>query len=303
MKHLTTFRLIDIVAKQKSIRRAAEEAAITPSALLRRIQSFEDELGAPIFERLSDGVRLNAAGELVIDHIRRQLADTEKLHTKLSDLSGIRLGHVTIACSPALTFDFLPREISKYLDQYPDVTFDVQVLDHNSAEKAVVDYSVDMAFVFDLSNIPEFQVLIAVEQQLSALMAVDHPLAEKDNLRLLECMDFPWALPSKIFGGRALLDSALARLSRQPDIMLQSNSFEFLKNYVRLNNVISFQSPIAMGAEHIDEKLILKPLDPKDLQSNLIFFGQRAGRTLPVASARFADQVTKSLATLYPTLP
>lgn len=300
MKHLTTFRLIDIVAKKRSIRSAAEAAAITPSALLRRIQSFEDELGAPIFERLSDGVRLNAAGELVIDHIRRQLAETEKLNAKIGDLSGVRLGHLSVACSPALTFDFLPREISKYVDQYPDVTFDVHVLDHSAAERALIDYSVDLAFMFEHSHNPEFQVLIAVQQQLSALMAADHPLATKEHLRLLECMDYPWALPSKIFGGRALLDAALARISRKPDIMLQSNSFEFLKNYVRQNDAISFQSPIAMNVDLSSEGVILKHLDPQDLQPNLVFFGQRAGRTLPVASARFADQVTKSLADRYP---
>lgn len=302
MRHLTTFRLIDIVAKKKSIRSAADAAAITPSALLRRIQTFEDELGTPIFERLSDGVRLNAAGELVVDHIRKQLADTEKLNTKIGDLSGVRLGHVSVACSPALTFDFLPREIAQYVKQYPDVTFDIQVLDHTAAERALMDYSVDLAFVFERSHNPDFQVLIAVQQQLSVLLAADHPLAGKDHLRLIEYMDFPWALPSKIFGGRALIDAALMRISRKPDIMLQSNSFEFLKNYVLQNHAVTFQSPIAMNADLPGDGLIMNPLDPQDLKPSLIFFGQRAGRTLPVASARFADQIAKSLSDRYPLM-
>ena len=40
------------VARIGSIRKAAEALAITPSALNRRILALEEELGAPIFERL-----------------------------------------------------------------------------------------------------------------------------------------------------------------------------------------------------------------------------------------------------------
>ena len=43
---------------------------ITASALNRRINRFEDEFGAELFERLPGGVRLNPAGELVLHHYR-----------------------------------------------------------------------------------------------------------------------------------------------------------------------------------------------------------------------------------------
>ena len=64
MRHLYTFRLIEAVARAGSMRRAAEDMAITASALNRRIRRFEAEFGAELFERLPGGVRLNAAGEL-----------------------------------------------------------------------------------------------------------------------------------------------------------------------------------------------------------------------------------------------
>ena len=41
MRHLTSYRYIDEVAKVRSIRKAAETLAITPSALNRRILMFE----------------------------------------------------------------------------------------------------------------------------------------------------------------------------------------------------------------------------------------------------------------------
>ena len=57
MKHLLPLTYINAVSKAGSIRRAAENLAITSTALNRRILAMEDELGVPIFERLARGVR------------------------------------------------------------------------------------------------------------------------------------------------------------------------------------------------------------------------------------------------------
>src|SRR5215470_9014099 len=101
VRHLLPLRYIDAVVRAGSIRKAAESLSITSTALNRRILSMEQELGAPIFERLSRGVRLSAAGEILIHHARAQIADMERVKSQISDLSGVRRGHVSIACSQA----------------------------------------------------------------------------------------------------------------------------------------------------------------------------------------------------------
>ena len=91
---------MDIVAREGSIRRAAERLAITSTALNRRILQLEDELGQPIFERLASGVRLNIAGEIFVQHVRNQMADLSRVQSQIADLSGIRRGHIRIASGP-----------------------------------------------------------------------------------------------------------------------------------------------------------------------------------------------------------
>ena len=97
MRYMTTIRFIDAVARAGSIRKAADELAITSTALNRRILAVEEELGAPIFERLARGVRLNSAGEIFIHHIRNQISDMERVRTQIADLAGERRGSVAIA--------------------------------------------------------------------------------------------------------------------------------------------------------------------------------------------------------------
>ena len=55
MRHMRIWTYVDLAARHGSLRRAAEELNITPSALQRRIQDVEDDLGAAIFERSAQG--------------------------------------------------------------------------------------------------------------------------------------------------------------------------------------------------------------------------------------------------------
>ena len=81
MNHLRLLRYVDEVARVGSIRQAAERLHVAPSAVNRRIQDIEDELGTPIFERLPRGMRLTAAGELFVRYIRGRAADLALPHT------------------------------------------------------------------------------------------------------------------------------------------------------------------------------------------------------------------------------
>ena len=136
MRHLKDFQFIEAVIRAGSIRKAAEDMNITASALNRRINRFEEDFGYEIFERLPRGVRLNPAGELMLHHIRAQRSDFVRLQSQVADLSGVRRGHVSIACSQALLPYFLPEQIARYRSEQPGVTFGVNVRDRLEAESA-----------------------------------------------------------------------------------------------------------------------------------------------------------------------
>ncbi len=298
MRHLTILRQIEAVARAGSIRKAAEHLAITPSALHRRVMAFEAELGEKVFERLPRGVRLNPAGELLLHAGRRQLADMERVRSQIADLSGVRRGHVAIACSQALAPYFLPDQIALYAAEHPAVTFDVIVADHVEAEKALASFAADVALVIGPVERVETQAALSVAQTLMAVMAADHPLAGRPSLRLRECLDWPIALPQAAFGGRRLLEQAAARLSRPLEPAFESNSFEYLKAVAAQSRAIAFQ--FSVGAPQAGEHgLASVPLDRRDVPDGALVAAQLRGRTLPVAAARFLDQIARALIRRY----
>ncbi len=293
MRHLQTLRLIQDVARAGSIRKAAEDMNLTASALNRRIQAFEADFGAQVFERLPRGVRLNPAGELLMQHIRSQFGDLDRLRSQVADLAGARRGHVSIACSQAVNPIFLPEQISAYRAEHPAVTFSVQVRDRAAAERELSSFSADLALVFEPVHLADFEVITSVPQPVCAVMAADHPLARQPALRLRDCLDMPHMVPSDEYGVRHLLELATHGRSRRLAPVIEADSFEMMRRYVLYERVVSFQIPIGLPSD--DPRFAIRALPAADIRTGLLLLGQLRGRTLPVASAKFGLQLAAAL--------
>lgn len=294
MRHLYSLRIIEAVARAGSMRRAAEDMNITASALNRRVRRFEEEFGAELFERLPGGVRLNPAGELLLHHYRATLSDLARVQGQVADLAGERRGHVSIACSQALLPYFLPAQIAAYRAAHSGVTFGVKVRDRAEAERELATYASDLALVFEPVHLVDFDVIQIVPQPVVAVMAADHPLAGRTELRLRDCLDAPHVAPAPRFGVRHLLDVAARGGSRRVAPIVETESFELIRHYVLHERAVGFQIPIGLR-DPGDSALVFRPIVARDLPAGNLILGQMRGRSLPVASARFARQLAAAL--------
>jgi len=312
MRFMTSLRFIDAVAREKSIRKAAEKLAITSTALNRRILQIEDEIGQPLFERLASGVRLNTAGELFVQHIRTQTAELARVQSQIADLSGIRRGHVRIASGADSMRYFLPETVSRYRGEHPAVyrgehpavTFDLVRQSGDSAEQALRTLEADLALIFEPIKSADFQTMATARQQLYCMMSATHPLAKKSIIRLRDCVGQPAILPRADAGLRQLLNVGLIRRSVELGTVIESNSQEFLQNYLTHEMVISFQIPIAMPSDLItapanDSEIVARPVDLADVPAGILHIGQLKGRVLPVAAAKFLDSIITELGARY----
>ena len=106
--HASILKYFVEVARSGSIRKAAQNLFVASSAINRQIRKLEEELGTELFDRLPSGMRLNAAGERVLQHVRGTLHDYQITRTELDALKGERTGHVALASMDSLFIDFCP---------------------------------------------------------------------------------------------------------------------------------------------------------------------------------------------------
>ena len=301
MRHLTHLRYIDVVARERSIRKASEKLNITSTALNRRILALEDEVGTPLFERLPSGVRLNTAGELFIQHIRSQMTDLSRVLSQISDLSGVRRGHVTISGGPELLASFLPKQIAQYRQEFEAVQFDV--VRHTPAERlaALINFESDMAFVFDSVLPSDVHIVASVSQPLYALVQDSHPLAANSILKLQDCLAWPVVSPQTDSGLKTMLEVGRLRTAANLQTVIHTDETEFVLDYVRREQAVGFAIPLSFeGSTQSLSGLKAIAIDERDVPPGIVHLVQRKGRVLSVAAAKFMDQMVQTLNQRFP---
>jgi len=304
MRFMTSLRFIDAVAREKSIRKAAEKLAITSTALNRRILQVEDEIGQPLFERLASGVRLNTAGEIFVQHIRAQQADLARVQSQLADLSGVRRGHVRVTSGAETLRYFLPDVIARYRSEHDAVTFDISRQHGEAAEAALSSLETDLALIFEPIRSSDFQTIATTRQAVYCCMAETHDLAQLETIRLHHLIDVPVVIPTNRSGVRQLVNVGLMRRNINLAKMLETDSQEFTQSYLRNEMVIGFQIPIGLPKDMAEGRsingLIARPVDSQDVPQGTLHIGHLRGRVLPVAAAKFMDLIITELGERFP---
>ncbi len=286
MNHLRFLRYFDEVARAGSIRQAAQALHVAPSAVNRRIQDLEDELGVPLFERLPRGMRLTAAGELFVQYVRGRFSALEEVRSHIEEMQGLRRGSVQVVASQALAPEFMPRLVADFRRTHPLVEFQVRIGDHVQALRALRAFETDLVLVFNLAIEADLEVVARFEQRLVAVMHRTHPLAQRPGgVRLRECMDYPLVLPNREAGGRQLLERHLARSSVKLRAVVESNSFEFLRGCLHHGNAISFQ--IAIGAVSDGGEIVSRDITDRQFPTGHLVLAHLRGRQLPVIAHAF----------------
>ncbi|MBV1867398.1 MAG: LysR family transcriptional regulator [Marinosulfonomonas sp.] len=299
MRHLQVLKYIEKIARTGSLRSAAEELNITPSALNRRILGIEKELGVEIFERHPAGLRPNIAGEILLKHIRDQIADMDRVKSRIADLTGMRAGHINIATTREVVQFFLPALIKRHLLEFPAVTFGVNLHERGEAETSLLDNTNDIAIVFDPIHLEKMRTVYSGAQQVFCIMSEGHPLASKKRLRIYDCVEYPLLLPKHPEGIREVLDATAKKIGIALEPALESNSLDLLRLMSQDSEALSFCLGINLRPDLANDRLAMVPLDTSGIPAGILIAGHLRGRTLPVAAARFLESVNKELSLQY----
>ena len=289
---------LDAVARAGSIRKAAENLHVASTALNRKILELEEELGTPLFERLPRGVRLTAAGEVLLDTVRRGLADLRSAVSQIEQLRGMVRGTVSLGCAESVATDLVPAVIAQYQKTHPGVQFQALSGVTGQLVAALINDEVELILVHDPEPSDHLRVLTSISQPLCAMLRPDHPLAGQQKIRLADCQKYAVALGDHSFGSRRLLDLVTARSRLLLKVVLEANTVQMLKEFTLQTGAISFQFQIGTLKEARGGDLVSIVLTDRALQSSRLVLAVRDGRSLPVATLSFTQALVTRLAEL-----
>jgi DNA-binding transcriptional LysR family regulator len=289
---------LDTVARAGSIRKAAEQLHVAATALNRKIKETEDALGTPLFERLPRGVRLTAAGEVMVAAVRRSMADVRAAISHIEHLRGEVRGTVRLGCAESVGADLIPAAIAHYQQTHPAVQFQMASGVTANLVTSLLQDLVDLILVHDPQPSNQIKVLASVRQPLCAMVRPDHPLAGHAQLRLTDCQKYPVALGNATFGSRQLIDAIVASSSISLKVVLEASTVQSLKEFTRQTGAVSFQYLIGTRRDVQRGELIAIPLVDRSLAQTRLVLAARTGRMMPIASQSFATLLEQTLGSL-----
>ncbi|MCT2398967.1 LysR family transcriptional regulator [Novosphingobium mangrovi (ex Huang et al. 2023)] len=185
------------VGRLGSIRKAADELNVSASAIARQILNVEAEIGMPLFERLPSGLRLTAAGEIMMAAGNRWQKNMTDVRAQIEDLRGLKRGHVDMAVIDALAKGHIPAAIRAIQTRYPGISVGVKVLENDAVRKAVASGEVDFGILFEPQSYRDLTVRAFVEVVLGFVTPAGHQLGEQEEARFSACTGSPLIVPAE----------------------------------------------------------------------------------------------------------
>lgn len=194
---LHRLRTLQAVSRYGSLSGAADALHLSASAVSQQLSKLEAEAGQKLLEPQGRGVRLTDAGRLLVSHADRILSLVERAEADLEEKKGAVIGNLTIGAFATAARSLLPTALRGLQESHPDLSVSLREMEPGHALAEVTRGTLDVAVVVAWANAPmEISDHLAQEILLtdSADLALptDHPLAEREAVRLEEFRDQVW---------------------------------------------------------------------------------------------------------------
>ncbi|MEV7817399.1 LysR family transcriptional regulator [Streptomyces flaveolus] len=135
MATLRALECLVALVDEGSVTKAAGVLHMSQPALSHQIAALEKELGTPVVERLSRGIRVTAAGRAVAEEARVALAAASRAvqaGRRVGDGLG---GRLRIACAETMTAWLLVPVLRRWRTRWPEVELDL--MEFTSADRMI----------------------------------------------------------------------------------------------------------------------------------------------------------------------
>ncbi len=300
MLHSRMLRYFDGIAREGSIRQASAKLGVSASSINRQLIQLEEELGTPLFTRLPRRLRLTAAGEMVLHHVRETLKDYGRLNERLEQLRGVKSGAVRVAAMHGIAGGILTPIIATFRRSQPNILVEVKATVVEGVVQALLMGDADIGLAYRLPPHPSLLVTSHYRTPIGAVVAPSHPLGKLAIVRLADCVKYPIIVADESLTVSQLMTHAFLRagLEFQPDY--RSNSVELMKAMARTQQAVTFLSRIDVAEDIREGTLVFIPFPDSYHTTNQLALVRRSKVPIPAAAGLLEEHIDRSLRELTP---
>ncbi len=241
-KQLKTFlKIVDT----NSFTGAAAALGYAQSTVTTQIKNLEEELHAPLFERIGKTIALTPEGKLLVPYARQVVQIERSIFNDLSPSVHLS-GHLVIGAAESLCNLLVPRIIRQFKQNYPDVNIEIRFGNSGIFPELLKRGEIDLAFSIGKKiEGSDFISYIQRKERMCLLVNPQHPLAGSPQVILKDITKYPLLLTSRSCTYRSALTRMATELELQINIALETGNVQALKQFATSGIGITFLPYIA----------------------------------------------------------
>lgn len=254
---------LDMLLKQGSFTKAAQQLYISQPYLTQTIKKIETILGTAIINRQANPLQLTEAGKLYYQYLEKLELENAQLLKTLA-LFQIKQAVIHLGILPSLGQFFLPTLLPKYQQQHPEVKIILNEALPQINEKKIINNELDLYIGQNPKLVaPQLTIYERSVEQYYAIIPTR--LFEKQLLNHQQAINYPQLLSKPVVltsSGSAIrrqIDQLFSKFKQTPQILLETNNIYTAVALAKKGYGITFApySVLQSTKEQADYKLLL----------------------------------------------
>ncbi|EXJ15283.1 LysR substrate-binding domain-containing protein [Imhoffiella purpurea] len=197
------------VARLLSFTKAAETLHMTQPAVTFQVRQLEEHFNTRLFDRTHNRISLTEAGHAVFASAERIFELYAEMENAVREITGEVSGALTIGASTTIAEYMLPPLLGDFKERYPEVTIHLKVANTEGIVSMVENNVIDLGVVEAPVTNKNLVVEACKQDQLFAIVAPGHPLADRDEVELAHLLQYPFICREEGSGTREVIGDYL----------------------------------------------------------------------------------------------
>lgn len=174
-------QMLQVLSQTQNITKTAKKLYTTQSALTKRLQKLEEDLGCQLFIRSRKGILLTPTAEQILPYVDTISHSMEYIRSHAASAQGEVSGTLHVGVSVNIARYRLPHILKAYMTQYPKVAVHVTTKQSTGLYKALAENEISIAIVRGEFQWKEGAVTLS-EEPVCLVVSKEHADTPLDQL-------------------------------------------------------------------------------------------------------------------------
>lgn len=257
-----------ILARNGSFTQTARELFLTQSAISHSIKALESDVGCRLLDRVGRKVTLTQAGEHLLKHAERVLAELRSAREGLEELGRWGHGRLRIGAPVTVCQYLLPSVLREFKESFPHCHLSIEPGDSREVLEAVDQRRVDLAVTLEPQGEDQLQFIPLFSDDMGFVASPLHPWAQAGKVTRAE-------IPTQNFivyrrGSRTwrMIESYFREEEIVLNAVIELGAMDAIKELVKVGLGVSVLATWVARKELLEQSLVTLPVGRRRLRRN-----------------------------------